>query len=59
MKYILKFYKDSKYYGCTRRIYFEFNSMGCLLKYIVDNDIKDFTIYEKYDKVIYEEDKND
>ena len=59
MKYLLKFYKDSKYYGCKRRIYFEFNSMGCLLKYIVDNDIKDFTIYQKYDNVIYEEDKND
>lgn len=59
MKYILKFYKESKYYGCKRRIYLEFNSIGEVLKYIVDNQIKDFTIYQKYDNVIYEEDKND
>ena len=55
MNYILKFYKYSKYYGCKRLCFLEFNSLGEVLKFIMHNKIKDFTIYQKYDNVNYEE----
>lgn len=59
MNYILKCFKPSKYYGCNKLCYAEFNLLSEIIKYIVNNEIKDFTIYEKCDKFEYEEEKND
>ena len=58
MRYILKYFTYSKYIGYKRKEYIEFDSIGYLLKFILDNKIKEFTIYEKNDNIIEKEDYN-
>lgn len=59
MRYILKYFKPSKYINYKRKDYIEFDSIGYLLKFIVDNNLKEFTIFEKNDKIIKKEDSNE
>ena len=47
MRYILKYFKPSKYMNYKRKEYVEFETISYLLTFIFDNDIKDFKIYEK------------
>lgn len=58
MRYILKYFRPSKYIGYKRKDYIEFDSIGYLLKFIINNNIKEFTIYEKNDNIISKEDNN-
>ena len=51
MNYMLVYFGYSKYYGCKRRHYIEFKDFSYLLRHIINNNIKDFTIYKKYDIV--------
>ena len=55
MKYFLVYYGYSKYYGCNRKHYLEFNNIINVIKYIKDNKLKKFTIYEKCDIVDVED----
>ena len=59
MRYILKYFRPSKYINYKRKDYIEFDSIGYLLKFIVDNNLKEFTIFEKNDKIIKKEDSNE
>lgn len=56
MKYLLKYFTYSKYIGYKRKEYIEFETIGYLLKFIIDNKIKEFTIYQKNDNIISKED---
>lgn len=55
MKYMLVYYGYSKYYGCMRKHYVEFNNFAYLLKHLKNGNIKKFTIYQKCDIVDVED----
>lgn len=47
MKYILKYIIKSKYIGFRREYYKEFNSQFEIAHFIANNDIIEWTVYEK------------
>lgn len=59
MNYILKYFIKSKYIGFMKKQYIEFEKIGNLIKFIKDNNIYDFTIYQKCDNLNIEVIKND
>ena len=48
MEYLVKYYTKSKYIGCVRCDIMEFKTMDEVLDFIIENKIKEYTIYKKY-----------
>lgn len=55
MTWLVIYFGYSKYYGCVRKHYVEFNDFGHLFKFLKDAKIKKFTIYQKCDIVDIED----
>lgn len=49
MKYVLKYKIRSKYFGFIREYLKEFDSKFRVFHYIINNNIKDWTLYKKWD----------
>ena len=61
MTWLVVYYGFSKYYGCVRKHYVDFNNFGNMVKFLKNKDIQKFTIYQKCDIVDIEkeEEEND
>lgn len=48
MRYILKYVIKSKYFGFKKEFYREFNTQFKIANFLINNDVCDWEVYEKF-----------